>query len=138
MRNELLAPDRARTFLTMMTTIIVIFLAAIGFYGTQRYLVAAGQHEYAIRAAVGAGPRRIGQLVLLRGLGLALPGTLFAAPLAFIVVGWLQGTYVFQGVSPAGVAACVVTALMAIVWLATIGPARRAMITQPAILLRQE
>ena len=39
-----------------LTAALVVLLAAFGFYGTQRYLVAAGRRECAIRAALGAGP----------------------------------------------------------------------------------
>src|SRR5690606_16692788 len=62
-RNDFLAADRARSFVTIGTAALVVLLAAFGFYGTQRYLVAAGRREYAIRASLGAGPRALGRLV---------------------------------------------------------------------------
>ena len=62
--SDILAPDRARGFLTIATAVLVILLAGFGFYGTQRYLVTAGRREYAIRASLGAGPRALGRLVL--------------------------------------------------------------------------
>jgi ABC-type antimicrobial peptide transport system permease subunit len=65
---------------------LVVFLAAIGFYGTQRYLVTAGRREYAIRSALGAGPRSLGRLVIARGMRLGLPGLIFGIILAFLVV----------------------------------------------------
>src|SRR5690606_9019037 len=69
-----LRPDRARMFLTGMSAMVVIVLAAFGFYGTQRYLVTAGQREYAIRSAIGAGPNGLTRLVAGRSLSLAMPG----------------------------------------------------------------
>jgi hypothetical protein len=46
---------------------------AFGLYGIQRYLVTAGRREYAIRAALGAGPGVLARTVIERGLHLSLP-----------------------------------------------------------------
>jgi len=133
-----LAPDRARGLLTIATAVIVVLLAAIGFYGTQRYLVIAGRREYAIRASLGAGPLALGRLVLSRGLMLGLPGLILGLPLAFILVAWLRGDYVSRAISPAAVSLVVALALVALLLLATAGPARLARRTQPAPLLRED
>src|SRR5690606_31590614 len=94
LRKELLAPDRARGFLTIATAALVVVLAAFGLYGTQRYLVAAGRREYAIRAALGAGPKAIGRLVVWRSWLLGLPGLVMGGLFAFIVVAWLRDDFV--------------------------------------------
>jgi len=138
LRAELVAPDRARGFLTMGTAGLVVLLAGLGFYGTERYLVAAGRREYAIRASLGAGPRAIGRLVLSRASLFVLPGLLAAALLAFATVGWLRGDYVTREVSPGAVTAAVVVGLVALLIAASLGPALAAMRTQPAPLLREE
>jgi hypothetical protein len=138
LRNDLTAPDRARGFLTLTTAILVVFIAAFGFYGTQRYLVAAGRREYAIRAALGAGTSAIGRLVLVRALQISLPGIAVGGLLAFIVSAYLRGDYVLRDVSPGVVTLLVVLSLASIVLVASIGPAREARRTQPAPLLRQD
>src|SRR5690625_5392110 len=61
-----MAADLARTRLTAAAAVMVILLTGFGFYGTQRYLVAAGRREYAILASVGAGPRALFKTVLIR------------------------------------------------------------------------
>ena len=138
LRNDMTAPDRARGLLTMVTAGLVVVVAAFGFYGTQRYLVAAGRREYAIRAATGAAPSAVGRLVLLRALQISLPGIAIGGLLAFIVAAYLKGDYVSPEVSPGVVAFLVVVGLASIVLAASVGPAREARRTQPAPLLKED
>ncbi len=133
-----LRADRARTALTAGSALLVVILAALGFYGTQRYLVTAGQREYAIRAAIGAGPRSLGRLVLSRGLSLGLPGLVLGSVLAVIVVAWLRDGFLARAVSPPSVSAIVALMVLAIVLAASFGPALQARRTAPAMLLRQD
>jgi hypothetical protein len=138
MRNELIAADRARGFLTIAAATLVILLAAFGYYGTQRYLVAAGRREYAIRTAFGAGPDALGRLVFTRGFLLSLPGLGLGALLAFIAVAWLRGDFVSPAISPAFVTLGVAVGLLLLLSVASLGPAREARRTQPARLLRDD
>jgi ABC-type antimicrobial peptide transport system permease subunit len=130
--------DRARGFLTMASALLVVFLAAIGFYGMQRYLVAAGRREFAIRASLGAGPRALGKLVVGRGVLLGLPGVVVGGLLAFIVVAYLRGDVISSDISPAVVAAFTVLGLVLLILAASVGPSREARRTQPAPLLRED
>lgn len=136
--GETMAGDRVRGLLTMTAAGLVVLLAGFGFYGTQRYLVAAGRREYAIRASLGAGPRALGRLVLARGLLLGLPGLVAGALLAFIAVAWLRDDFISRAVPPAAVTLIVVGGLALLVLAACAGPARQARATQPAPLLRED
>jgi len=138
LRANILAPDTARSWLTIGTASLVVLLAGFGFYGTQRYLVMAGRREYAIRASLGAGPKALGRLVLRRGLVLGLPGLVLGGLLAFIVVAWLRDDFVSRDVGPGTVTGVVVLGLVALLLLASLGPARRASRTEPAPLLRED
>ena len=138
MRNELIAPDRARGLLTLVTASLIVVLAGMGYYGTQRYLVAAGRREYAIRSSLGAAPGKLGRLVMQRGLLMSLPGLALGGMLGFIVAAWLRDDFVSRDISPALVTAYVVVGLTALLLSATIGPALTASRTQPAPLLREE
>jgi len=138
LRDELIAPDRARGILTVSAATLVVVLAAFGFYGTQRFLVAAGRREYAIRASLGAGRAEIGRLVLRRGILLGLPGLVLGSLLAFIVVAYLRDDYVSRDVSPGLVTLGVVVGLGSILLAASLGPVREARDTQPAPLLRED
>ena len=135
---ESMAGDRVRGFLTMTAAGLVVLLAGFGFYGTQRYLVAAGLREYAIRSSLGAGPRALGRLVLARGLLLGLPGLAVGAITAFIAVAWLRDDFISRAVSPAAVTLAVVGGLTLLLLAASLGPARRARGTLPAPLLRED
>jgi ABC-type antimicrobial peptide transport system permease subunit len=117
---------------------LVVILSALGFYGTQRYLVTAGQREYAIRSAIGAGPTRLGRLVLRRGVELGLPGLVFGSVLALLAVAWLHGGFLTAAVSPVGVSALVALLIFALVLAASFGPAQQARKTAPATLLRED
>ena len=135
--NRDLLPDRARMTLTVASALLVIVLSAFGFYGTQRYLVTAGQREYAIRSAIGAGPAALGRLVLSRGMALALPGLACGGLLALIAVVWLRDGFVTSAVSPVIVTGSAALVIVALVLAATLGPAMQARRTAPAVLLRE-
>lgn len=136
--SDLLAADRARSYLTIGTAVLVLLLAGLGYYGTQRYLVSAGRREYAIRASIGAGPKALGRLVLRRGLVLSLPGVVLGGLFAFIVAAWLRDDFVSREISPGVVTAAVVAGLIALLLAAGIAPARQARRMQPAPLLRED
>ncbi|MCC5865752.1 MAG: ABC transporter permease [Wenzhouxiangella sp.] len=136
--HELLAADRSRARLSITAALVAVFLAAFGFYGTQRYLVAAGRREYAIQAALGAGPRALRRLVLLRGLAMGLPGLVLGSLLAFIAIVWLRDGFLEQAVNPWVVSLLVVVGTTALILAACLGPARQALRMNPAQILREE
>jgi predicted permease len=136
--GEVFAQDRLRLWLTLSGAGITLLLAAFGAYGTQRYLVAAGRREYAIRAALGANPRALRRLVLRRGLELCLPGAGFGLVLAALTASLLRDSYFADAASVPVVTAATTAALLCLIVGATIGPARHAMRTEPAPLLRED
>jgi ABC-type antimicrobial peptide transport system permease subunit len=138
LRSELIAPDRARGLLTIATAVLVVLLAAFGYYGTQRFLVMAGRREYAIRASLGAGPTALGRLVVMRSLSMSTPGLAIGALLAFLTVAWLRSGYLSREISPALVTVAVCVGLTLLVLGATVGPAREAKRTRPAVFLRED
>lgn len=136
--RRLTAPERARLQMSALAAIVVVVLALVGFFGTQRFLVDAGRREYAILAAIGAGPRALRRMVLGRGLWLAAPGLALAAPAAYIALAWLQQDFLPRDVPSLLIVAAVIAALAGLLALATLGPARRAASTAPAEQLRDE
>ncbi len=136
--RELLAPDRARMQMSALAAVVVLVLALIGFYATQRFLVEAGKREYAILAALGAGPKRLRRLVMRRGLLLGLPGLAFAVPLGFITLAWLKQDFLPEDVPTPALVVAVALVLAALLLLASAGPARRAAAVAPAEQLRQD
>jgi putative ABC transport system permease protein len=118
--------------------VIALLLASIGVYGVMAYAVTERTHEIGIRLALGAQPRDVLQLVLLRGLILTFVGLLIGLPIAFGVAQLLSS--IIYGVSAAdlvtfggiGALMCVIT------FLACYIPARRATQVDPMIALRYE
>lgn len=133
-----LAPDRARTLLSIASAIFVVMLAALGFYGTQCYIVAAGRAEYAIRSALGADAGALTRLVFCRALGMALPGLAAGSLLAFAAAAVLRARFFAGEVLPAAVTIVVAAGLASLVVLASVGPARQARQTAPGRLFREE
>jgi putative ABC transport system permease protein len=118
--------------------VIALLLASIGVYGVMAYAVTERTHEIGVRLALGAQPRDVLQLVLLRGLILTFVGLLIGLPIAFGVAQLLSS--IIYGVSAAdlvtfggiGALMCVIT------FLACYIPARRATQVDPMIALRYE
>ncbi|HEX3838114.1 MAG TPA: ABC transporter permease [Steroidobacteraceae bacterium] len=136
--SDVLAPDRARALLTTFLAVLVVALAAFGFYGTQRYLVGAGKREYAIRRSIGADPRSTRLLVLRRGLLLATPGLLFGIPLAFICLQWLREELISVAVPTGGIVVLVAAAVAVLLVAATLGPAQEAATSPLSSTLKDE
>ncbi|HEX5046130.1 MAG TPA: ABC transporter permease [Gammaproteobacteria bacterium] len=137
-REDEIAPDRARGLLTLGTAILVVVLAAFGFYGIQHYLVNAARHEYAIRVSLGATPAALVRLVVRRGLVLGLPGLVLGAPLAFIAVAWLRDHFLSRQISPGAVTIGVVFGLTLLMLAASLGPAHLARRADPVAALRDD
>jgi len=115
-----------------------LFLAAMGIYGTVRYIVSLRTREVGIRIALGAEKRDILSLILRESArpvigGLAV-GLVLAPSASFLLRGVLFGVSPLDGISFIGVS---VTLLM-IALLAAYPPARRALRIDPAVALRCE
>jgi hypothetical protein len=136
--REIFATDVTRVLLTGSAALLTVLLAALGSYGTQRYVVTAGRREYAIRSALGAGPAAIGRLVVRRGIAMSLPALVFGALLAYLTVASLREEYFTESTSPAVVTVITIAALFFLVVIAIVGPASQARNTAPAPLLREE
>ena len=82
--------------------------------------------------------RSLGRLVMHRGLWLGLPGVILGLPLAFIAVAWLRDGYVSREISALLISIVAALVLVAMLLVASIGPARQARRTEPAPLLRED
>lgn len=134
--SAFLAPRRIQTMLVVALAAIAVSMAAIGMFGLLSYSIASRTKEIGIRLAVGASARDIFRLVLGEGLkfsalGLAcgVLGSLWAGEAARSL---LFGVPAADPVSYA--AACLL--LTAVVVLACVLPARRALTVDPAAALR--
>jgi len=90
--EALFEQDRSRAWMTGLGAVIVLIMAVLGFYGTLRFLMQGHRFEFALRAALGAGPRELYRQALARGLWLAVPGLMLGLPVTLLIL-TLLGDY---------------------------------------------
>jgi putative ABC transport system permease protein len=132
------AQPRFRTALLSAFAIVALMLAAVGLYGLISYSVMQRTREIGIRMALGAGPSQVLRPMLREGLVLAIIGT------GIGLLGALAGGRVLSrflyGVEPTDSMTFVIVALMllAVAFVATLIPSRRALRVDPIAALRAE
>ena len=114
---------------------LALLLSAIGIFGIVSQVVASREHEFGIRAALGATPRELIGLSLRTGVRQALAGLAIGIVIALVFTRAM--TSMLQGVTPTDpwtfATVVLVTGLVAVA--ASVGPARRAGKTDPARVL---
>jgi putative ABC transport system permease protein len=133
-----LSRDRLVAVLAAMFGGLAALLAAIGIYGLLAYTVTQRTREIGVRMALGAGPQRVGNMILAEVAKLVGIGILFGLPLSYglgkIVNSMLFGVRTFEAVA---IAAALLT--LGIVALAAgFIPVRRATRVDPMVALRYE
>jgi ABC-type antimicrobial peptide transport system permease subunit len=113
-----------------------LMLAAIGIYCVTAYSIAHRTTEIGVRVALGARPIDVFHSVVLPGVALAAAGTIAglagAAGVARLLGGAVLGVNAYQPSLFAAASAV----LFIVAALATLIPARRAMLTDPVVALR--
>jgi len=135
--RESMARARFDTSLMSIFGAIGLLLSAVGMYGLMAHSVEQQLPELGIRLALGADPRRLGVIVALRGLRIALVGMAAGAVGAWNLTRFLSA-FLF-GVTPHDpVAFSLVPALLAVVACAAVAiPAYRAAHVDPIAALRR-
>ena len=135
---ETLTQERVAAQTVSLFALLGLALAALGTYGVISYAMARRTRELAIRAAIGAAPGALIQLVMGHGLGLAAGGVVAGLGLAVafhrVVASQLSQVAAADPRIYLGVAALLLGVGAAASWL----PARRAIKVDPAIALRSE
>jgi predicted permease len=140
--EELAASSLARRRLALLLVALLagaaVLLAAIGIYGVMAYSVSQRTHEFGIRVALGADRLGILQLVLGRGMALAVAGCALGLATAFLMRRAIASLlYDINASDPVTIAA-VLAVLLGVAFLACYLPARRATRVDPATTLRYE
>ncbi|HEU4933871.1 MAG TPA: ABC transporter permease [Pyrinomonadaceae bacterium] len=118
--------------------ILALLLASVGLYGVLSYVVSLRRRELAIRAALGAAPKDVMNLVIKQGMTLVVIGLVIGAAISFAVARLLQSQLL--GVEPTDLMTfiTVILLLSAVALIASFIPARRAMKVDPLLALRYE
>lgn len=115
-----------------------VLLALAGLYAAVSLLAARRTREFGVRLSLGARPADVLGLVLRQGLALALAGAVVGLAGALVAAGLVRGF--LHGVSPLDPRILAASAAAAVLMglLASAVPARRALRTDPASVLRLE
>jgi putative ABC transport system permease protein len=128
---------RLRVALVGAFAAIAAVLAFTGLAGALIRAVAERRREFAIRSALGAGPRQAIALILRSALALSLAGILIGVAVAIAAGRWIQsflyGVSAFDVATIAGVAAGALVLALAVASI----PARRAARIDPVLALKE-
>lgn len=137
-RGAALAFTRFIMLLLAVFASAAVALAAVGIYGVVSYFAAGRMHEIGVRMALGAVPSNAITLVLGRGMLLVAIGSVLGVAGAVALTRLL--TSQLYGVAPRDLKTFVLASLtlIAVAFLATYLPARRATRIDPVEALRSE
>jgi putative ABC transport system permease protein len=132
------ARQRAVMWMLVALAVTALLLATIGLYGVSATAASARRRELAIRAAVGAEPSTLLRLVLRQGLVTGAVGIIVGAATSLTATRALE-SFLYE-TEPRDPMTLATTAglLLTVATLATYIPARRALATNPATVLRTE
>ena len=134
--DRTLAPNRFRTLLVGLFSVLALLLATVGLYGVIAFMVTERTREIGIRVAMGARPGQIVSEILRSGVRMTAAGAAIGVVLA-IQAARLAGTLLY-GVRPLDGITYVTAAavLLATALLACLIPGRRAASIDPVRALR--
>jgi putative ABC transport system permease protein len=129
---------RLRSLALAGVSLLALLVAGVGLHGVIAYSVSQRRAELGVRMALGADGPRIRRMVVAEGLALAVAGVAIGVLGAFgaarLLAGFLYGVAATDAASFAIAAAGALIAGVA----ASYVPARRASLTDPAVVLRGE
>jgi putative ABC transport system permease protein len=136
--SDSLGRPRFNSLLMVIFAALAGVLAAVGVYGVMAYSVAQRRQEIGIRLALGARPRNVLTMILGQGLRLGAAGV-GAGLVAALALTRVAVTLLY-GVSPTDplTFSTIALLLLAVAFLASYLPARRATKLDPCVALRHE
>jgi predicted permease len=138
LRGDLIADRRFTLILVGVFAVIALVLASIGIYGVISYSVAQRTSEIAIRAALGASPRRVLGMVLGDGAKLAIIGIAIGTVGALMLTQFIRAFLYAVSPSDPLTFTGIAMVLAAVAMIASYVPAQRAMKVDPNTALRCE
>lgn len=132
-----MSEPRFRTVLLAVFAGIALALAAVGIFGVMAYSVAQRTRELGVRVSLGASRGLIFRLVLSRGLHLTLLGLAIGLAATFALTRYLASLLFNVPSYDPVTLVCVASGLLLVSLCACYLPARRAMLVDPIVALRQ-
>ncbi len=133
-----LFPSRAAAVALSAFGLLAAVLAATGIYGVVSYAVARRVREIGIRIAVGASPRQILRLVMLRISTLVVIGGAIGLALSMATAAIMASVVYQASIRDPLVLAGVIASVILLGLLSSWVPARRALRLNPTVALRTE
>ncbi|HET6647327.1 MAG TPA: FtsX-like permease family protein, partial [Pyrinomonadaceae bacterium] len=118
--------------------LVGVVLAAIGIFGIVNYSVAQRTREIGIRMALGARTWDVLRMVLRQGLWLAMVGIVIGIVISFALTRALGSLLYGVGATDPLIFIGTSLALLAVAFIASYQPARRATKVDPLVALRYE
>jgi len=118
--------------------LLALLLAAIGVHSVVAFQMARREREFALRMALGAAPRVLAARVMRHGMALGLPAAALGALLGLGFAGVLRSVLVGSEGGAWLSVSLATLCLLAVVTLACLRSARRALRVQPMAALRSE
>ena len=136
--TRITSQQRFQTLMLSVFAGIALLLAGLGLYGTLSYMVAQRTAELGLRIALGAPRNNVLQLILTRGLKLAILGLCIGLPAAALLTRFVSG--LLYGVKPLDVFtfASMTAVLLLVAIFASLIPAWRASVLDPSHTMRNQ
>jgi putative ABC transport system permease protein len=136
--DEAVGPTGQVVVLVSLLAGLALVLGAVGVYGVISHFVARRSRDYGICIALGLHPRQVMVEVVRHGLTLVVIGSVIGVGAAMALTNGLASLlYDVEATDPLALAGAVI-ALMLVGTVAALLPARRASLTDPAVVLRQQ
>jgi predicted permease len=136
--GDSVARPRLLATLLALFGILGLMIGGIGLYGVLAYFVTHRRREIGVRVALGADPASVLRMVVRRGLWLAALGIVLGLAGAALLTRFMRSVLFGVGATDPLTFAGVAAALLAVAFLASWIPARRAARVDPLIAMRAE
>jgi putative ABC transport system permease protein len=133
-----LAPLRIATLILGVSATMALLLSVLGLFGALNDAARQRRRELAIRIALGAQRWRVIGQVLGEGVRLACAGTLAGLLASLALSRWMSGITRGSGWPALWVWLAAPIALAGVVTIASVLPARRALMVNPLVLMRED
>ena len=136
--GEAVARPRLLTTLLGLFGVLGLLIGGIGLYGVLAYFVTQRRREIGVRVALGADTARVQGMVVGHGLWLAAAGIVAGLIGAAMLTRFMRSVLYGVGATDPATFAGVAAVLLAVAFLASWIPARRAARVDPLIAMRAE